>query len=64
MRLLKPVFLYLGGQQHIPTIGRYQEVLEAINIKDSDFTTDKYLPGTSGESMLYKDLMSELNISV
>jgi DGQHR domain-containing protein len=32
------------------------EILARIKMKDSDFTTANYRPGTSGESDLYKDL--------
>jgi len=62
MRLLRPIFVYLGGKNKIPGIEKYQALLNKIQIKDSDFTTEKYLPGTSGESKLYKDLMSGLSL--
>jgi DGQHR domain-containing protein len=61
MRFLRPVFLLIDGKNQIPTIEQYQKVINRIQIKDTDFTTEKYLPGTSGESLLFNDLMSEFN---
>jgi hypothetical protein len=33
-------------------------VLKKVDLKDSDFTTDKYLPGTGGYTAVLKDLRS------
>lgn len=57
IRFLKPVFLDLNGYKIIPSIEDYQIVFEKILIEDTDFQSNKYLPGTSGESALYKDLL-------
>jgi DGQHR domain-containing protein len=62
MRLFKPVFLYLEGNIKVPSIDDYLGVINSIRVKDSDFTTDKYKPGTSGESKLFKDLISGITI--
>jgi DGQHR domain-containing protein len=59
MRFLKPVFLELNGLNQIPSVSDYQSVFDKISIMDSDFKRDKYLPGTTGESTLYKDLMKD-----
>lgn len=60
MRFLKPVFLKLDGLKHIPTVIDFQRIIEPIRINDSDFNREKYLPGTSGESLLYNDLLNNL----
>jgi DGQHR domain-containing protein len=57
IRFLKPVFMSLNGLEQIPSIDEYQSIFEKISINDADFNRDKYLPGTSGESLLFTDLM-------
>lgn len=57
IRLFRPAFLSLHGLTQVPTIQSFQEILNAIHIADSEFTSDKYLPGASGESQLSRDLI-------
>jgi DGQHR domain-containing protein len=58
MRLLKPIYLKISPNFGIPAESKYIDVLSAVKIKDSDFSSDKYKPGTSGETDLYKEILS------
>ena len=56
MRFLAPVYRAKADKaqrlQKAPVLG----VLRSINLRDSDFNIEKYTPGTSGESALFRDL--------
>lgn len=58
MRLLPTVYRKVGGPGAIPKIEAFLRVLEGIQLRDEDFATEKYRPGTSGESDLYRDLLN------
>lgn len=65
MRFLKPLYLEIVGVN----IGRIVEISEffdhfnTYNIKDEDFTSGNFLPGSGGESAFYKVLTKQIEIS-
>lgn len=62
MRYLKDklyVELIAGGENEIPSVGDFYEKLKEIDLKDEDFTTKNFVPGSTGESKFYKYLMGE-----
>ncbi|MDX1810273.1 MAG: DGQHR domain-containing protein [Sulfurospirillaceae bacterium] len=64
MRFLKPLYLHLGTFGDVLSKEQFLTVLNKININDEDFTPDNYKPGSSGESMLYRDLLQKSGIKI
>lgn len=58
MRFLKPVYLHLRWKGDITAKADFLTVLNKIDIHDEDFTVDRFNPGTSGESNLFKTFMA------
>ncbi|UNL98721.1 DGQHR domain-containing protein [Stutzerimonas stutzeri] len=68
IRLFKDVYLRERPEfnQSNPIISKakYREYFERATIESEDFSTDRYKPGTSGETQLYKDLRSQLGFDL
>jgi DGQHR domain-containing protein len=62
MRFLKPVYLALASKRVVPSKIDFLSVFKNIDIDDSDFTVDRFNPGTSGESNLFKTFMAHSGI--
>lgn len=62
MRLLRPAYLHVARPGQIPTQGRFLTLLRSAKLEDDDFTTENFLPGTTGESKLYRTLVEQLNL--
>jgi hypothetical protein len=62
MRFLFPLYKKVCQKDGAIRLKDVVEVLRAIKIKDSEFTTDHYKPGTSGEAQLYRDLLEQSGI--
>lgn len=58
MRFLRPVYLHIASPGDIPSKDEFASIFRRIEFDDERFTTDTYLPGSSGESALYRDLLS------
>lgn len=58
MRFLKDIYETKNKYGSVISQKEFKAVLDSINLKDSDFTTDNFPPGTSGEAALYKELKS------
>lgn len=63
MRFLKDAFFHIKDQGG--TIGKpeFVNIFNSIDLNDSDFTTEKYIPGSSGQTTLYYDLISKSGIT-
>lgn len=59
MRVL-PKILNNFQEGSIPKENEFLELLNKSKLKDKDFTSDNYKPGSSGEGMLVKDLQDDL----
>lgn len=62
MRFLSICFLELKNIREIPEIEDFYDILERIDLEDGDFNPDNYIPGTSGETKLYNDLLSKSKV--
>lgn len=58
MRFLRPAYLHLTSPGGVPTKDQFDKVFAKINIGDDEFTTDRFLPGTSGEVGLFNALVN------
>ncbi|ROM60405.1 DGQHR domain-containing protein [Pseudomonas rhodesiae] len=54
MRFLKDCYVAIGKDK--PGHEDFSKIFAKIELSDNDFSTERYKPGTSGESALYKDL--------
>jgi DGQHR domain-containing protein len=59
MRLLPTAYLHLAKPGKAPAISDFDDVFTQIKLKESDFTPDRYKPGSGGESELYRDLLTQ-----
>jgi hypothetical protein len=53
MRFLRPAYLRVVRPGEVATRAQFDSVFQHIHMGDSDFNTDNYKPGTSGETALY-----------
>jgi len=61
MSFLRDVYLYLDKPEVIP-IEECHKILKKVKLSDDEFTSENYLPGTSGERKLYKDFLNRSGI--
>jgi DGQHR domain-containing protein len=61
MRFFKHAYNHIAAPGDIPSVAEFLEIFSRVNLADSDFTVDRYPPGTSGETKLYHDLMTALS---
>ena len=52
MRFLRPAYLHLVNPGNVPKTQDFQTIFNKIDLKDDDFSTDMFQPGTSGESFI------------
>ena len=62
MRFLRPAYLYLVGPGEVPSRAQFDTIFDKINMNDSEFTSDNFKPGTSGEVALYNALKTKAEI--
>jgi DGQHR domain-containing protein len=62
MRLLRNAYLFLVAPGEVPPKLKFVEVFQRIKIKDQEFNTDNFPPGTSGEVRLYNALRDAANL--
>lgn len=61
MRFFKNAYLSFGMDKigEIPTKEQFILIFDKIFLKEEDFNREKYLPGSSGQGLLYKDLLNQ-----
>lgn len=62
MRLFRPAYLHLTNPGEVVDAGEFAGMFARSNLKDGDFTTDRYKPGTSGETLLFNELGHQLGL--
>jgi DGQHR domain-containing protein len=66
MRLLKNVYLHLRPTDDLSKAlvseDQFRRMLDRVSLKDDDFTTEKFPPGTSGEKRLYDALKEQARV--
>ena len=56
MRFFPSAYLQVGRPGETISSSKFSEVFRRVDLADKDFTTERYPPGTTGESRLSKDL--------
>lgn len=64
MRFLRDCYLYRTTTPEVISESSYRELLDRSTLSDDDFTIEKYKPGSTGASQLYKDLVSTTGVGV
>ncbi|MFC1610305.1 DGQHR domain-containing protein [Myxococcota bacterium] len=59
MRFLRDAYLALGKPGDVPSKEEFLSVLKRIGLPDDHFTTERFRPGSSGESEMYRQLLKE-----
>ena len=62
MRFLGPVYRNEADANGRLSIGSVSKVLRNIKLKDSDFSKERFVPGTTGESRLFRELREQSGI--
>lgn len=62
MRLLKDIYLKTAEPDSVISKEEFQKVFEKISLQEEDFNKEKYVPGSTGVSELYKDLLSQTQL--
>ena len=57
MRFLRPAFIALNGFGKVLPMQAYLTLFGPVGLRDVDFNRERYLPGSSGQTALYQDLM-------
>ena len=57
MRFFRPAYLYSASPGQEVTTAEFENIFSKIRLDDRDFNPERYLPGTSGETKLYRDLL-------
>ena len=65
IRFLKDCYVYLvDGSPRVVSVEEFSQIFDAIDIPGANFTSDEYLPGGSGASKLYKELVEKSGLNL
>lgn len=56
MKFFKDAYLHFEKPNTIISKEEFSSIFESIDLQENDFNTQRYLPGSKGQSALYKDL--------
>jgi DGQHR domain-containing protein len=62
IRFLRPAYLYLTSEPRVISREEYSKVFNLVTLTDDDFSPKRFLPGTSGSTLLYHTLLTESRI--
>lgn len=62
MRFLRPCYLFVTRPGNVPTKPELLKVLQKANLHDTDFTVDRFKPGSSGEALLFNTLVEQTGV--
>lgn len=60
IRYLRDAYLELTTTPSVPTKEQFRNLLDRVELKDGDFNTERFVPGSSGAAALYRNLVSSL----
>ncbi|HEV2263553.1 MAG TPA: DGQHR domain-containing protein [Stellaceae bacterium] len=62
MRYLRPAYLHFTAPGAVVDVAKFRTLFEKVNLKDSDFNTELFKPGSSGESALYRKILDDTGV--
>jgi len=63
MRFLRPLYLEVSSPGKIVTKEVFSKWLDKVQLNDADFTSKRFVPGTSGATDLYHELMRQTGLA-
>jgi DGQHR domain-containing protein len=60
MRFFRDAYTHVAAIGDVASVDAFRELFDRSPLTDDDFTTDRYPPGTSGETKLYRDLLETI----
>ena len=64
MRFLRPAYLHLSAPGGVPQKHEFRKIIDRIDLKDEDFTVERFKPGSSGESELYRTILQKSELEI
>jgi DGQHR domain-containing protein len=61
-RLLRPIYIQLGCPTDAIPLRDYVKLVDKVSLEDDDFNADRFLPGSAGQSALYKLLRDAMGL--
>ena len=61
MSFLRPAYNLLGEGGFVK-MSKFLQLFERVELQDRDFNTHRYVPGSTGERALFRDLMEQTNL--
>lgn len=62
MRLLRPAYRHFTTSEQDVSSDQFLELFTRVKLPDGEFNSERYKPGTSGETRLFKDLLEETGL--
>ncbi len=62
MRVFRPAYRQFAVPGEMVATDQFLRLFRKSELNDNDFTTDRFAPGTSGESELYRTLLHQLHL--
>jgi len=62
MRLLADVYLDIGKVGYVPSDVEFSEYFSRCTLADTDFNKDRFVPGTGGQTKLYKEMLEQMKL--
>lgn len=60
IRFFRPAYNHVAIPGQVAPSESFKKIFNRSGLKDEDFNTERYLPGTSGETRLYQDLLATI----
>ena len=64
IRVFRPAYRHLVSPGDVPTKEAFLSLFRRARLKDEDFNTETFKPGTSGESLLVATLVDQMGLNV
>ena len=62
MKFFRDAYLSINETSEVPAKEQFIEIFDRINMDESEFTKDRFIPGTKWQSDLYKELLEKSGI--
>ena len=63
-RIMSAIYIQMAAFAYVPTVEEFRHYLNRASLVDADFTKDRFVPGSGGESSLFKVLYSQLDLGL
>jgi DGQHR domain-containing protein len=58
--ILGKIYLEISSPGDVPSVAKFLNILEKVNLEDKDFNTENYKPGSGGESKLKNKILEDI----